>query len=218
MKTDRGNTKQRIIDVSMKLFSARGYDAVSVRDIADELGIGNSALYKHYKSKQDIFEAIFAEMQRRYDEQTEKMQLHIANAIADTGKFASIDVDGLVKQLKEVVCYSIHDDYVSRFRRLMTIEQFRSPAFAALYTQRYVDRLVDYHEKLFASLVAVGAIREGDVHSMALQYTCPVLVLLSVCDRQPGEEAQVMQQIEAHVRQFWAFTRPSAQASMEKRI
>ncbi len=208
MKNDRGNTKQKIIEESMKLFSTRGYDAVSIRDIADEIGIGNSALYKHYKSKQDIFDAIFAEMQRRYDEQAEKMQLHIANAEADTAKFAAIDANGLVKQLQEVVYYSLHDEYVSRFRRLMTIEQFRSPEFAALYTQRYVDRLVGYHEKLFVELISVGAIRDGDVHSMALQYTCPVLILMSVCDRQPEAEPQVMAQIEAHVRQFWVFTRP----------
>ncbi len=193
---------------ALNLFSQQGYDAVGVEQIAAAVGIKAPSLYKHYKGKQDIFDAIFAEMQRRYDEQTEKMQLHIANASADTAKFAAIDADGLVKQLQEVVYYSLHDEYVSRFRRLMTIEQFRSPELAALYTGRYVDRLVGYHEKLFAGLIAVGAIRDGDVHSMALQYTCPVLILMSVCDRQPEAEPQVMEQIEAHVRQFWVFTRP----------
>ncbi len=201
-------TKERILQEALNLFSQQGYEAVGVEEIAAAVGIKAPSLYKHYKGKQDIFDAIFSEMQRRYDEQTEKMALHVANAAADTAKFAAIDADGLVKQLQEVVYYSLHDEYVSRFRRLMTIEQFRSPEFAALYTQRYIDRLVGYHEKLFAELIAVGALRDGDVHSMALQYTCPVLILLSVCDRQPEAEAQVMAQIEAHVRQFWAVTRP----------
>ncbi len=201
-------TKDRILEEALNLFSQQGYEAISVEQIAAAVGIKAPSLYKHYKGKQDIFDAIFAEMKRRYDEQAEKMQLHIANAAADTEKFASIDVDGLVKQLQAVVYYSLHDDYVSRFRRLLTIEQFRSPELAALYTQRYVDRLVGYHEKLFVELISVGAIRDGDVHSMALQYTCPVLILMSVCDRQPEAEPQVMEQIEAHVRQFWVFTRP----------
>ncbi len=202
-------TKERILQEALRLFSQQGYEAVGVEQIAAAVGIRAPSLYKHYKGKQDIFDAIFAEMQRRYDAQTEKMQLHIANAAADTAKFAAIDADGLVKQLQEVVLYSLHDEYVSRFRRLMTIEQFRSPAFSALYTERYVERLVEYHEKLFVELISVGAIRDGDVHSMALQYTCPVLTLMSVCDRQPEMEPQVMAQIEAHVRQFWVFTRPT---------
>lgn len=211
MSGDKGNTKQRIIDQALGLFCISGYDAVSIRDIAAAVGIGNSALYKHFKSKQDIFDAIFAHMQQRYDEQTNKMQLHIANAAADTAKFASIDEDGLVKQLLGLIHYSLHDDYVSRFRRLLTVEQFRSAKLAALYTQRYVDRLVLYHENLFVELMAAGAICRGDAHSMALQYTCPVLILLSVCDRQPEKESMVMAQLEAHVRQFWIFTRPHNQ-------
>lgn len=201
-------TKERILQEALRLFSQQGYDAVGVEQIASAVGIKAPSLYKHYKGKRDIFDAIFEEMKRRYDAQTEKMQLHIANAEADTERFAAIDADGLVKQLQQVVVYSLHDEYVSRFRRFLTLEQFRSPEYAALYTQRYVDRLVGYHERLFEGLIAAGALREGDVHSLALQYTCPVLTLMSVCDRQPETEPQIMAQIEAHVRQFWAFTRP----------
>lgn len=201
-------TKERILKEALELFSKNGYEAVSVEQIAEAVGIKAPSLYKHYKGKQDIFHAIFTEMKRRYDEQTEKMQLHLTNAVADQERFAVIDEDGLVEEVQAIVRYSLHDEYVSQFRRLMTIEQFRSPNIASLYTERYVDRLVEYHENLFTGLISVGALCKGDVHSMALQYTCPVLTLLSVCDRQPEKEEQVMAKIEAHVRQFWALTRP----------
>ena len=56
----RGNTKQRILEEAMKLFSIQGFDAVSIRTIADAVGVGNSALYKHFSSKQEILEAIVA--------------------------------------------------------------------------------------------------------------------------------------------------------------
>ncbi len=84
----------------------------------------------------------------------------------------------------------------------MTIEQFRSKQLSALYTNRYVERIVDYHEKLFAILMERGVMKKGDVHSMALQYVCPILVMLSICDRQPEQEEEAMKQIEAHIRQF----------------
>lgn len=58
METGRGNTKQKIIEESMKLFFVNGFHAVSVRAIADAVGVRNSALYKHFKSKREILEEI----------------------------------------------------------------------------------------------------------------------------------------------------------------
>ncbi len=199
-------TKERILREALELFSQHGYEAVSVEQIAAAVGIKAPSLYKHYKSKKDIFDGIFGEMQRRYDQRAEQMQLHIADANADHSRFAAIEVDDLVKQVQELIKYSLHDEYVSRFRRLMTIEQFRSPELSALYTERYVDRLVEYHEKLFIGLMSAGKICQGDVHSITLQYVCPILILLSVCDRHPEKEPEVMDQIEAHVKQFWVFS------------
>ena len=57
-----GNTKERIFDVSLNLFSLNGYEASSMRDIGHELGMSQSALYKHYKNKQAIYEAIVDKM------------------------------------------------------------------------------------------------------------------------------------------------------------
>lgn len=55
------DTKQRILDEALRLFSQSGYDAVSVERIASAVGIKAPSLYKHFKSKQEIFDAIVAE-------------------------------------------------------------------------------------------------------------------------------------------------------------
>ena len=52
------DTKQRILDEALWLFSQSGYDAVSVERIASAVGIKAPSLYKHFKSKQEIFDAI----------------------------------------------------------------------------------------------------------------------------------------------------------------
>lgn len=49
------DTKQRILDEALRLFSQSGYDAVSVERIASAVGIKVPSLYKHFKSKQEIF-------------------------------------------------------------------------------------------------------------------------------------------------------------------
>lgn len=52
------NTKEKIFDVSIDLFSKKGFDAVSVREIAREVGIRESSIYNHYKNKEAILDAI----------------------------------------------------------------------------------------------------------------------------------------------------------------
>ena len=62
----KGDTRKRILEASLMLFSVDGFDAVSIRTIADAVGIGNSALYKHFKSKREIFDSIVEMEKERY--------------------------------------------------------------------------------------------------------------------------------------------------------
>ena len=48
-------TKQKILDVSLDLFSQKGFSAVSIRDICKSVGIKESSVYYHFKNKQSIF-------------------------------------------------------------------------------------------------------------------------------------------------------------------
>ena len=53
------NTKEKIFDVALDLFSNKGYDSVSLREIAEEVGIKKSSIYSHYSSKEAILMDIF---------------------------------------------------------------------------------------------------------------------------------------------------------------
>ena len=120
------DTKHRILLEALRLFSQRGYDAVSVEQIAAAVGIKAPSLYKHYRSKQDIFDAIFEETARRYEAFTDTISVHVKDSEQDVIVFKKITADDLVEKVKSLIEYSLHDEYVSRFRRMMTIEQFRS--------------------------------------------------------------------------------------------
>ena len=50
------DTKGRILSAALELFSKRGYEAVTVEQIAQAVGIKAPSLYKHFKSKRDIFD------------------------------------------------------------------------------------------------------------------------------------------------------------------
>ena len=54
-------TRKQILDASLRLFSEKGFARTSVRDIARGAGITDAAIYYHFSSKRDIFEALFEE-------------------------------------------------------------------------------------------------------------------------------------------------------------
>lgn len=206
------DTKRKIIEKALELFSARGYDSVSVGEIAKAVGIKAPSLYNHFSSKQAIFDAIVAETAAQYERDTDRIDIHVQNAAQDVPVFTAISEDALSEKVRQLFVYSLHDETISRFRRMMTIEQFRSPQLAELYSKRYVDRVVAYHAAIFRSLIAAGQIRGKGVDAMAMMYVAPVITLLGVCDRQPEREAECLDQLDAHVRLFFR----AVQAAPEK--
>jgi len=52
------NTRQRILDIALDLFITQGYDATSIRQIAERLGFSKASIYYHFASKQDILMAL----------------------------------------------------------------------------------------------------------------------------------------------------------------
>ena len=197
------DTRQRILREALRLFSQRGYDAVSVEQIAEAVGIKAPSLYKHYKGKQDIFDAVFAETARRYDAFTDSISVHLGNTAEDLDTLLCLNAEDLVRMVRSLVAYSLHDDFISQFRRMMTIEQFRSPQLSALYSERYVAQIQRYHTGLFTRMISLGVLRDEDPQLLALIYDAPILLMLGECDRHPEMEEEAMRQLEAHVRLFY---------------
>jgi AcrR family transcriptional regulator len=55
---DAASTRERILDVALDLFTEKGYDGTSLREIAERLGVTKAALYYHFASKEDILMAL----------------------------------------------------------------------------------------------------------------------------------------------------------------
>lgn len=204
------DTRQKILEKALELFSARGYTSVSVGEIAKAVGIKAPSLYNHFPSKQAIFDAIVESTAAQYQADTDKINIHVQNAAQDIPTFTAITREALFEKLQQVFLYSLRDESISRFRRMMTIEQFHSPTLAALYSQRYVERILEYHAGIFRALLAAGEITQGDPDSLAMMYVAPVLTLIGVCDRQPEREAECLKKLQQHVYLFFDLVHGSA--------
>ncbi len=167
------------------------------------MGIKAPSLYNHYPSKQAIFDAIVEATAAQYEKDTDKISIHVQDAAQDIPVFSKITAEDLIQKVRQLFCYSLHDETISRFRRMMTIEQFRSPKLAKLYSKRYVERVVDYHAGIFRSLIAAGEIIDEDPQVLAMMYVAPVITLIGICDRQPEKEAVSLEKLDAHVKLFF---------------
>ena len=197
------DTKQKILDKALELFSERGYDAVSVGEIAEAVGIRAPSLYNHYPSKQAIFDAIVASTAVQYEADTDRIDIHVQDSARDAPVFTGITEEFLFEKVRRIFEYSLHDKNISRFRRMMTIEQFRSSELAALYSGRYVGRIVDYHAGIFRALISAGEIAAEDPDALAMMYVAPVLTLIGICDRQPERESECLEKLGDHVSLFF---------------
>ena len=171
-----GDTKERILWTALNLFAENGYEAVSVSDIAGELGITKGALYRHYRNKRDIFDSIVARMARRDAEQADAGGMP-AGALADMPEaYRAATVDRMVDFAKAMFRYWTEDPFASAFRRMLTLEQYRSPEMAALYQQYLAAGPVGYMADLFKSLGLPRA------RARAVAFYAPMFLLYSVHD------------------------------------
>ena len=197
------DTRERILEQALELFSEKGYDSVSVGEIARAVGIKAPSLYNHFPSKRAIFDAIVESTAAQYEADTGKIDIHVQNVSQDIPVFTEITAEALFEKVRQIFEYSLHDKTIASFRRMMTIEQFRSPELARLYSWRYGQRLTDYHAGIFQALIAQGEICAQDPDALALMYVAPVLTLLGVCDRQPERESECLEKLRQHVNLFF---------------
>ena len=121
-----GNRKEEILIVALHLFARDGYEAVSVSQIAGELDMTKGALYRHYKSKRDIFDCIVEQMEQGDNNQATDYGMPEDDKERIPEKYEAVSMDDFAKYSKSMFEYWTENDFASSFRKMLTIEQFRS--------------------------------------------------------------------------------------------
>ena len=147
-----GNRKEEILIVALHLFARDGYEAVSVSQIAGELDMTKGALYRHYKSKRDIFDCIVQRMEQQDSEQARQNEVPEESIEKVPEEYQNVSVEDFVGYSKSMFEYWTEDDFASSFRKMLTIEQFSSEEMQNLYQQYLVSGPAEYVKDLFKNM------------------------------------------------------------------
>ncbi len=125
-KTTMTSTKDKILKIALHLFAQSGFDAVSTSQIADALSITKGALYRHFESKQAIFDAILSKMEQNDKEKSDVNNVPAQSLDKTPNAYQKVSLENVFRFSLEMFRYWTEDDFASSFRKILTIEQYKS--------------------------------------------------------------------------------------------
>ncbi len=197
------NTKQDILAAALDLFSVQGYEATSISQIADAVGIRKASLYSHFGSKQEILEALIRRVSEQYEKHSIFARMNWDDHPAFTDNQADMTPDAVLQLILGHIGYILHDPLIRSARRMLTIEQFQNPELKALQTKQNYTDVMRYFTELIRFLIRHGTLTDMDPEILAAQLCLPISVWINFCDREPEREGEVIGLIERHVRHFF---------------
>ena len=187
------DTKERILSAALEQFSKNGYAGTNIRELTASLGLGKSSMYRHFESKEAIWNTLLDEMGAYY-----------------AARFGSPEhlppipesPEALVTMTMGLVEFTVHDEKVVMTRKLLQIEQFRDDRARALATKHFLTGLSEMFTAVFSGMMDSGLLRRDDPAMLAFAYTTPISALIHLCDREPEKTPEALAQAEAFCRHF----------------
>ena len=187
------DTKERILETALEMFSQNGYNGTNIRELTAALGLVKSSIYKHFEDKEAIWNTLLDRMIAYYDE-------HFGSA--ENLPPVPDSLEALVAMTMRMVDFTVHDEKIVMTRKLLTIEQFRDERARALATKHFLTGLSEMFTHIFSGMIDRGLLRRDDPTMLAFAYTAPISALIHLCDREPEKTEEALKQVEAFSRHF----------------
>ena len=190
-------TKEKIVETALDLFAQRGYDGVSIRDIARAVGIRESSIYNHFPSKRAVFDGIVDYCLRQAEDYFRQSNLPFAPG-DDASVYGGVGLEELLGLIERTFRFFFDDPYHTRFRRLLLLSQYADPRCQEIYRQLYRDKCVQVQAYIFSALMDAGELRREDPMAVAAESHGPMFMLIHTC----GSFEEAWPSIRTHVEQF----------------
>ena len=185
---------------ALTLFAEKGYSAVYVGEIADAVGIKTPSLYKHYKSKQDIFNSCVEVFAERMENIRNNMQLPGSKTASFS--YETIAEEHLIEVANALFMFYLQDNVAAKFRKMLMIERYHNPEINRLFEDFFIIRAIDHEKEIFSKLIDAKVIKGENPHIIALRFYTPIFYLLQKYDMRPNEIEEAKHELTLVVQEF----------------
>ena len=187
------DTKEKILTKALELFSRKGYEGTNINELMGSVGLVKSAMYRHFNSKEEIWNALLDRLIAYYEERF---------GSAENLPPVPESPDELLAMTMRMVNFTVHDETVVMTRKLLTIEQYRDERARKLATKHFLTGLTEMFSHVFSGMMEKGLLRRENPELLAFSYTAPISSLIHLCDREPDRTDDALDRIEAFARLF----------------
>lgn len=186
-------TKERILDAALEMFAENGYAGTNMRDLAQSVGLTKSALYKHFQSKEDIWNSLLDEVQIHYSQ-------GFGSAAASLEELESCEeLEGVALALFD---FTVHDRMIILARKILLTEQFRNERARELAGKYFLGKMEQVFEGVFGAMMDKGLMKRVDPSILAFSFVTPIGALVQLCDREPEHVDWAFDRLRAFLAQF----------------
>ena len=187
------DTKEKILTKALELFSRKGYEGTNINELMGSVGLVKSAMYRHFNSKEQIWNALLDRLIAYYEERF---------GSAENLPPVPESPEELLAMTMRMVNFTVHDETVVMTRKLLTIEQYRDERARKLATKHFLTGLTEMFSHVFSGMMEKGLLRRENPELLAFSYTAPISALIHLCDREPDRTDDALDRIEAFARLF----------------
>jgi len=187
------STKERILDAALTLFAENGYNGTSVEQIAKAVGIKAPSLYKHYKGKEDILNALICSAEIRYEE--------MFGSERNIGKIPE-SREEFIRMTMGRISFTMRDPVIRKTRMFLVQEQFRNKRTSEVTTMHQLDGIQKMFAKILEGMMNKGLVKKDDPELLSVELTAPAVLQIARSDRQPQCEKDALECIEKHLQHF----------------
>lgn len=159
----RGDTKKRIEEIALELFSVHGYQAVSIRDICKRLGFTESSIYYHFTNKQAIMDSLLDQVVQLVESMKDRFDIRFEKVMDVTAEqISQVAVDELVHYLLNPHVYKVIS--------MLSIDRMSDGKANEIYQKIVFELPLKQHEKVFTEMMNRNIIKRYDPAWLSRQY------------------------------------------------
>lgn len=187
------DTREKILNNALEMFANRGYEGTNIRELSDALGVSKGAMYRHYESKEKLWDSVVAKVDAEY---TKKMGTSVENPKIPES------TNELIEMTLGMMNYTMHDQNLIKCRKMLIREQYRDEKVAILSDRYFLTNMETIFKEVFKTMIEKKIFKESNYEMMSLEYTATISALINQRDRFPEKENEIIEKGKAYINHF----------------